>query len=39
MRPKKHATTNTGDLFRARLKQIINLKRGWRSLARRRDWI
>jgi hypothetical protein len=26
MRPKKHATTGEGDLFRARLEQIINMK-------------
>jgi hypothetical protein len=26
MRPKKHETTGTGDLFRARLEQIINMK-------------
>ncbi len=26
MRPKKPATTSEGDLFRARLEQIINLK-------------
>jgi len=26
MRPKKHETTGEGDLFRARLDQIINLK-------------
>jgi len=26
MRPKKHATTREGDLFRARLDQIINMK-------------
>ena len=26
MRPKKHETTGSGDLFRARLEQIINMK-------------
>ena len=26
MRPKKHATTGEGDLFRARLDRIINMK-------------
>jgi IS5 family transposase len=26
MRPKKHKTTGSNDLFRARLDQIINLK-------------
>ena len=26
MRPKKHRTTGSGDLFRARLDQIINMK-------------
>ena len=26
MRPKKHTTTGLGDLFRARLEQIINMK-------------
>ena len=26
MRPKKHETTGEGDLFRARLDQIINLE-------------
>lgn len=26
MRPKKHGTTGSGDLFRARLDQIINMK-------------
>jgi hypothetical protein len=31
MRPKKHATTKSGDLFRARLDQIIDLKHGWHS--------
>ena len=26
MRPKQHETTNEGDLFRARLDQIINMR-------------
>ena len=26
MRPKQHETTGSGDLFRARLEQIINMK-------------
>jgi IS5 family transposase len=26
MRPKQHETTDSGDLFRVRLKQIINMK-------------
>jgi IS5 family transposase len=26
MRPKKHKTTGSNDLFRARLEQIINMK-------------
>jgi len=26
MRPKKHETTGSGDLFRARLEQIINIQ-------------
>ena len=32
MRPKKHRTTGSGDLFRARLDQIINLHRHLRRL-------
>ena len=38
MRPKKHETTGSGDLFRARLDQIINMRhaparcaRAWRG--------
>ena len=31
MRPKKHKTTGSNDLFRARLDQIINLKPSWFS--------
>ena len=38
MRPKKHATTNSGDLFRARLDQIINLKHELAQLAGQIDW-
>src|SRR5476649_1912437 len=38
MRPKKHATTKSGDLFRARLNQIINLKHELAQLAGRIDW-
>src|SRR5471032_736336 len=38
MRPKKHATTKSGDLFRARLDQIINLKHELSQLAGAIDW-
>jgi IS5 family transposase len=38
MRPKKHATTKSGDLFRARLDQIINLKHELAQLAGKVDW-
>ncbi|HEY4083590.1 MAG TPA: IS5 family transposase [Burkholderiaceae bacterium] len=38
MRPKKHATTKSGDLFRARLDQIINLKHELAQLAGAIDW-
>jgi len=38
MRPKKHETTMSGDLFRARLDQIINLKHELVQLAGRIDW-
>ncbi len=31
MRPKKHATTREGDLFRARFDQIINMNTSWCS--------
>ena len=34
MRPKQHETTGSGDLFRARLDQIINLKHELVQLAR-----
>ena len=39
MRPKKHETTMSGDLFRARLDQIINLKHELVQLAGRIDWV
>jgi len=38
MRPKKHETTRSGDLFRARLDQIINLKHELAQLAGAIDW-
>ncbi len=38
MRPKKHETTRSGDLFRARLEQIINLKHELAQLAGAIDW-
>jgi IS5 family transposase len=38
MRPKKHETTGSGDLFRARLDQIINLKNELAQLAGKIDW-
>jgi transposase, IS5 family len=38
MRPKKHATTKSGDLFRARLDQIINLNHELALLAEKVDW-
>ena len=38
MRPKKHKTTGSNDLFRARLDQIINLKHELVLLAGRNDW-
>ena len=38
MRPKKHRTTGSNDLFRARLDQIINLKHELVLLAGRIDW-
>jgi IS5 family transposase len=38
MRPKKHETTTSGDLFRARLDQIINLKHELAQLAGKIDW-
>jgi len=38
MRPEKHETTRSGDLFRARLDQIINLKHELAQLADAIDW-
>lgn len=38
MRPKKHETTMSGDLFRARLDQIINMKHELVQLAGKVDW-
>src|ERR1700754_331552 len=38
MRPKKHKTTGSNDLFRARLDQIINLKHELVQLAGKVDW-
>jgi IS5 family transposase len=38
MRPKKPKTTGSDDLFRARLDQIINLKRELAQLAEKIDW-
>jgi IS5 family transposase len=38
MRPKKHGTTGSSDLFRARLDQIINLKHELVQLAGKIDW-
>jgi IS5 family transposase len=38
MRPKKRETPGSGDLFRARLDQIINLKHELVQLAGRIDW-
>lgn len=38
MRPKKMETTRSGDLFRARLDQIINLKQELALLASQIDW-
>ena len=38
MRPKKSETTGSGDLFRARLEQIINLKHELAQLAGAIDW-
>jgi IS5 family transposase len=39
MRPKKPETTEEGDLFRARLDRIINLKHGLVQLSGKIDWI
>jgi IS5 family transposase len=38
MRPKKHETTGSADLFRARLDQIINMRHELVQLARKIDW-
>src|ERR1700752_4731847 len=38
MRPKKHKTTGSNDLFRARLDQIINMKHELVQLAGKVDW-
>jgi len=38
MRPKKHTTTGLGDLFRARLEQIINMKHELVQLGDKIDW-
>jgi transposase, IS5 family len=38
MRPKKHRTTGSNDLFRARLDQIINMKHELVLLAGKVDW-
>ena len=38
MRPKKHEATGSGDLFRARLDQIINMKHELVQLAGKIDW-
>jgi IS5 family transposase len=38
MRPKKHETTGSNDLFRARLDQIINMKHELVALAGKIDW-
>ena len=38
MRPKKHETTGSGDLLRARLEQIINMKHELVLLAGKIEW-
>ena len=38
MRPKKHEATGSGDLFRARLDQIINMRHELVQLAGKIDW-
>jgi transposase, IS5 family len=38
MRPRQHETTGSGDLFRARLEQIINMKHELVQLAGKLDW-
>jgi IS5 family transposase len=39
MRPKKPKATGSGDLFRARLDQIINMKHELVQLTGKVDWI
>ena len=39
MRPKRHETPGSGDLFRARLDQIINLMHELVQLAGKIDWV
>lgn len=38
MRPKQQETTGSGDLFRARLEQIINMRHELVQLAGKIDW-
>ena len=38
MRPKKHSPTRAGDLFRARLDQIINMRHELVQLSEKLDW-
>jgi IS5 family transposase len=38
MRPKQQPTAQSGDLFRARLEQIINIKHELVQLAGKIDW-
>src|SRR5262245_44118158 len=38
MRPKKHEMTGSGDLFRARLEQITNMRHELVQLAEKVDW-
>jgi IS5 family transposase len=38
MRPKQQTTTQSGDLFRAQLEQIINMKHELVQLAGKIDW-
>ena len=39
MRPKKRETTTEGDLFRARLDQIIDMKHELVQLGGKIDWV
>ena len=39
MRPRKRARTDAGDLFRARLDQIINMRHELVQLAAKLDWV